>query len=501
MTSESRRKITGQILDNKENSETTDDYEDFITEINNKVTSDKVNRDEFIIVNNKITAYKTELEKSAGLFTGDLNLPLTTVVYYQDNTNTIQQTDSLTLWEGASIKIGNVFYVPVVENSEKLFLDSVREIDSDGTTNIEPIIPNSLNSFTQIHQEQYNEKITMDLISWAKAAYTSGYSSYSGTEQVLASNFSGTIEVTNPDNFTIGNYLYFYSGSDFFVGIVDGITVGVDGDPNYIQVSLKTTNSYTGTIYFTEKIVAGSNNAKNILLHLAYYWRSLVISQKSSLEAIPSDDISSDDYDQIAILQTVIDHINDWLILPDIDKYTTNNLNTLTSIFSQRNIDINNRMNYLNTGTFLSDILTDRNEVIKVRLKKRGGTLNSVYREVLALKASIDKKETDAKSFAYYKNKFIVKRVLDGCNDSKTIYLEESSDLAKDDMVYIICDNEQYKEIKTYILDIVNYEKPSNKELALEPNYVTVKKVLLSNRAPNSFTVDLNARIAKQLAE
>ncbi len=85
----------------------------------------------------------------------------------------------------------------------------------------------------------------------------------------------------------------------------------------------------------------------------------------------------------------------------------------------------------------------------------------------------MDTKETEAKSLAYYKNKFVVKRILDGCTDSKIIYLEESADLAKDDAVYVICDDLQLKEVKTYIKDIVNYQKPSNKDLALEPNYVT----------------------------
>lgn len=501
MTSESRREITALILKNKENSETTNDYNNSIQEIRNKVTSDKVSREEFLKLNYVISAYKTELQNAAGRTTSEVGLPISTVTYFNDGTNIIQETDSAHLWQGATLALANIFYVPLVENSEKLILDAIRETDSDGTTNLEPIIPDSINSFTQTEVDQFNEKTTLNLLLWAKAAYTSGYSSYSGTELVLASNFGNHLEVTNASNFTVGNYLYFYSGTDFFIGIVENKVIGYDGDPSYIDISLKTSNTYSGTIYFTEKIVAGSQTAKNILLHIVSYWRNLVISQISALQLIPSAEISTADYNQLAYLGTVLTHINNWINLSDTDKFIAGNLDTLVSIYSTRNTNITNRVAYLNSNDRLNQILLDRNEVIKVRLKKRSGTLNTVYREILALKASMDTKETEAKSLAYYKNKFVVKRILDGCTDSKIIYLEESADLAKDDAVYVICDDLQLKEVKTYIKDIVNYQKPSNKDLALEPNYVTVKKVLLSNNISSDFTETLNARIAKQLAD
>lgn len=501
MTVESRRKITGQILSNKENSQASDDYKNSMEQITSRIKSDKVNRDEFIIVNSKIIAYKTELENSAGLFTSNLGLPLSTITYYQDNNYTMQETDSVALWDGATLKIGNIFYIPTVENSEKLIMDSIREKDTDDTTNVEPIIPPTLSSFFQSPIPRYNEKTTLDLLLWAKAAFFNGYSSYSGTEQVESSAFADTLEVVSPGNFTIGNYLHFHSGANYFIGIVTNKVQGFDGDPGTITVMLNTTNTYSGTIFFTEKIVAGSQTAKDILLHLANYWKGLVLAQRNNLQAIPSTEISSIDSDQIAVLQAVLDHINNWFLLSDAEKFTAGNLNALLSIQPQRVSNINSRVAYLNTGALLNDLLIARNEVIKVRLKKRGGTLNTVYREILAAKSSLDKKETENKSFEYYKNKFIVKRIIDGCSDSKIIYAEESSGLSANDAVYIICDDEQTKEVKTFIKDIVNYQKPSNKELALEPNYIQVKKITIANNISSSFSESQNARIAKQLSE
>ena len=505
MTELKRKGITQKIFLAQKNVDDKSGYTNALVTVSDEIDNDAANREDFVGNENIIANIFTELGNSAGiLYSTQCLLPITDVVYYADSTTNITIKDNREVWKGASLTNDNIFYVPVVQNSQKLTLNTYVDNDTDGTTNIEPIIPSYLNTTFYLGTfNQQNEKITMNLISWAYTVLNNGYDiDFLNIYTMNVNNFSDKIYTNNQT--TLNHYIYFYQNNIVFC-VAKVIEQGSDSGGSYIKLQILTlyNKPTSGTISYTHKIVANSDTIKNIITHLVTYWQYLITSQIDSINNLIEK--ANDDNDQLKVLQAILTIINSWFNLTDAVKYSSIGLTNLSNNFSKRNTDIDARVNNINSKcnnnivSYVNGLLSDINNNIVLRLRKRGGTLNNVYRKILALVAEIDKLQSDSKTLQYYSNQFVVKELLDGASDSKVVYVKDVNGLNKNDEVYIISDDKSLKEIKTIIVDITDYNRMKQNVVSLEQEYELVKKLTLANSIPSLFLPNDNARLAKQL--
>jgi len=512
MTELARKNTTKKILDAYNNLQNKEDYLNAISDIDTAMSDDDLNRKEFLNLNFILQDFYTELKNSYGINYSSNYFQISNVTYFSNIDYTATKQDSLDLWNGVKLTKDNIFYVPLVVNSEKLILDVINEEDTDGTTNIEPIVPSNYTTLSSsATNDAYNEKTTMTLITWAVDSYTNGYSSAVNIEITLPiSNYISKIyyysaqDTIDPNYFTINNYIHFYDSNNivFSIGKVENKGYDYNNQTGnydfYIETSFKTelNKPTSGNFTIKEKITSSSTISKNIILHLVSYWKQIIQEQLDAINNLIEP--TSNDSSQKTILQNIITIINNWLILNDTDKYLSQNLSIVTSTFIQRNIDIDSRKTYL-LELNISSTYEELDKTIILRLKKRNGTLNALYRKTISLNSIIDRRTTDTNTLNYYNNKFVVKEVIDGAQDSKIIYTYDFTDFIINDTVYIISDNIQLKEAKTIIKDVVDYKKPKKNSVSLQQEYTVVKKITLANSITSLFISNDNARIVKQL--
>lgn len=519
MTKEERKKTSSQILTKMEESSNSKSQDESLISIQTAIDEDEVNRNEFLKNNAPLNAYCTELINSYGLsFLHDIRLPISTVVYLNNGSTIISKTDSQDLWDGASLTTQNLFFIPygasmVYElkdiNSQKLVMDPEKQFDADGTSNYYPIIPTNLKTIITKQINALNEKTVMDLIDIVMGFYTTGYNlgfPYFSTSFIPEDNkFIYKISGSSSDSsFVLNDYVFFNSVDNYFVGkIIQKGYDFFDGNyAHYIKIEKLTNTDIGERLTFSSEMppASSSSQIKKLVISIVNYWRVLVLEQITNLQNIPSK--SSSDINQITILNNLLNRIDTWLGYDESTKFT--NISYLTSVFPTRRTQIDTRKSVLfPNDKIIKTLMEKRNEIIVLRLKKRGGTLNKVFREVGSYLSQEDQKETDTGSFEYFRKKLIVKKVIEDCTDSKVIYINDNdlvnnSKLYINDIVYIVSDTRI--ELKTFIVSIVDAvrEKKTDKS-SIKKETINVKKVTLANRIPSNYTIDENTRLIKEL--
>jgi len=520
MTKEERKNTSSQILTKMEDSSKTGGQDESLKNIVSAIESDDVNRKEFLQNNNSLNAYYTELVNSYGLFfLYDLTLPISNVTYFDNGEFVFTGTDSQDLWD-ASTLLKNMFYVPyntsqVYElqdlKSEKLILDPEQKVDYDGTSNNNPIIPPRLKNILPYENDGLNEKTVINLLTWAKGVYTTGYRIgypyftivfFPEDNKIVYSISNSAVD----SSFVVNDYVVFNDGANVFVGKIteknyDVINGGTQY-AHYIKILKQSDTSVTNYLTYTSEIKAGSDKAKNLIFSLMIYWRQLLEEQVEQLETIPNK--SSTDTNQIAVLNSAIADLDYWFNLDVSVKYNSTNLNYITGLFSARTTAINERKAFLYTNnTKLKSLMEKRNDLITLRVKKRGGTMNKIHRENVSYFAQVDQKQADEGSFEYFRKKLIVKRIIEDCVDTKIVYIKDNnlvnnSKLYNGDIVYVVSDTQM--EIKTFIAGIADAVREDKMDkTSIKKEMINVKKITLANRIPSSYITNENVRLMKEL--
>lgn len=515
MTAAKRKEISSKILEDRQQAdENKNQKQKAIDNIGTNINSDKTNREEFLSLNSEISSLQNEYLQLTGQ--PKYNIPTSTVNYY----GSYSQVDAPSLWNAASLQAGNIFYVPNVSDSSKLTLDVINEKDSDGTTNIEPIIPSIYSSFnTDGTATSPYEYTNAEALIWSIYGYNNGYTSTTfvdstrGTTNIgrFISGFSisggngvstsyGTSTISNYSIFSVDDIVYANNNSVYSIYKVVASSVS-SGPPytHYVTLKLLTTPAtITYPFDFTKALASSSNEAKALILVAANEWKANLTSELGQINNNTRKNANV--VNSINQITKALSAVNTWLALSDANKYLSANLTTLYNAAIARRDFITVRAEQISDYLRNSNIFPNRNTVIKLRLKKRSGTLNDVYRAIISVNNMDGMVLTSSDSKVYYEPKLTVQKGLTDGDNTKFFYVKTSDGLLKNDIVYI---NDDYgTEMKTKIVSIndATMEDPDNKE-DIGSNPIAVKQITLENKYPAVYTKTNNVRIMKDLEE
>jgi len=515
MTTAKRKELSKKILEDRQQAdENKDQKKKAIENIGTEIDSDKMNREEFLSLNSEIGSLQNEYLYLTGQ--SKPNFSTSTITYYTG----YSKTDSQDLWDGACLKLGNIFYVPNVANSSKLTLDVINETDSDATSNIEPIVPATYSAFasdgTAICPYEYT---TAEALSWAITGYNTGYTgttfadSTRGTTNVgrYASGFSttsgygpslqyGSSASSNYPIFSVNDIVWTNNNSIYTIFKVTASSVSGTGPYNhFVTLKLLTANATpTYPMDFTKVLTAGSSDARALILRAAYQCRDCLLAEQTILNNNVNK--NADVLYSIRQLTAFLNAINTWLAMTDANKYLAASLTTLLDATTTRINYISVRSAQISNYLTTSNIFTKRNTIIKLRLKKRSGTLNDIYRAIVSVSSMDGMVSTSSDSKTYYEPKLTVQKGLTDGDNTKNFYVKTSEGFKVNDAVYITDDSGT--EMKTKIVGIYDttMEDEDNKQ-DIGSNPIAVKQIVLENKYPKTYAKANNVRIMKDIEE
>jgi len=550
MTPARRKQLTSQLLNSKSNDTTAASINKSFDDIVTNITNDAVNLQESNNIASQIHTLTYEYQQitTYAHTYGISNIGNVTYLSPDPTIGTthaalpLTQDDVQEMWDGASLKAGNVFYVPTPNmyggaQSQMMVLDPTSQADIDsnqnGISTMDPIVPAqymALGDDTVDLITGYTEKDTILASVWALNTYLYGQSGSNKSVYNTAVNFTanGTSNIyinivpAHAKTYDLGSTLCLNYGSNYCVAVTTGIITkdvvemvnkgGANGGGQTAVVyqqdagniaRILFTSSQDGSAFpngtgIYQSLGAGSGITQEACSSAINYLLTVLNNEKSILTGclVKSKHITA----SINNINITISAINTWLINPWDSGY----INTLlASLNSRLNTVIPARATEIRAD--LPGMYKDRAAVVQLRLTKNQGTLNNVHRSILRAKKNASQSTSSGASDDYYSSKFVLQAVVNDADNSKNICVKAISgstgSLSSGDDIFIIADDQN--EIETYIVGIQQTTQQVNDTTrsTVQSQTETVYNIVLADRIPDYYTVSNNLRIAKQLSE